>query len=1001
MPIRADHAQRTMLAVTGFAALAILLLAWGMRDAARAASRSQALVLHTEEVLREVSDLRGSLALAESGHRGFLLTGDRAFRVAREDALAQARAQAADLDRQVIDNPLQRARTRRLSALIEHRVEVMHETERALSERGHDEALRMFAAGRAEQAMARIRGLVDALAREETRLLSVRQQEDRQGQARVRRMLAIAVLVVLALTLFVLWGIVEASRGRRRAESRLRAIAHSLPGAVYVARQTPDGHLRFDFLSLNAGNIMGADRKLALQDAGSIRQWMPEEDRERLNAAIEESAATLAPLEVDFRVRKADGSLRWVRSSGIPVREPGGDVVWNGYWFDITEMKVAEQALRDAMRRLNDAQSVASLGDWTCDLATGEVTWSPQVYQMLERDPALGPPPLAEGVRLFEDGTNATAEAFFKAQETREPQAYETTATLTDGVARRLHVIVVPSIDGDGAVVGMHGTIQDISARKALEDRLSRAKEAADRASLAKSDFLATMSHEIRTPLNGMLGILELVGLMPLNPELQSALEGVRESGRSLQRIIDDILDFSKVEAGKLEIRPEPTSIAEVVVAVHRNYSGSASSRGLEMRHRVDPRISAAVMVDGLRLQQILGNFVSNAIKYTPRGHVELRAILLRRDEISETLRFEIEDTGVGISPERQVRLFQPYEQAELDVASRVGGTGLGLAISRRLARLMGGEVGMASAVGAGTTMSLELTVAAATPLPRVVPAGNPVAGTFPPPALEPPSVNQAVRDGMLVLVVDDHPINRMVMRRQLNTLGYAVEEAEGGEEALQRWRSGSFALILTDCNMPRMSGYELTRRIRAMEASAGKARIPVIACSANVIGGAREACLEAGMDDYIAKPTELASLAQIMARWLPLPATARSASVAGATQESAESAARAPPLDRGAGISAGASAADRRALAQFRRINDADAALLASAVARRDFEAVAHLAHRIKGACGFVGASPLAAASARLEHAARAGDGAALDELMPEFSNELERLNAHLDAEQ
>ena len=1002
---RATRTENAILTAFGLAVVAILSLGWVLFQASQEAIRSQAMVQRTEQVLRRIAGLRESLALAEAGHRGFLITGAARFRDASEQARAQLVQHGEALEREVTDNPLQRDRSRRLAGMIDERIGIMRRTERLQGERGSAAAHRYFGGGLPEQAGERIRGLVAEMADEETRLLSARRQHRQQSQAAMRRMLLVAGIVVLALLVPVLWGIVRQSRGRRQAESRLRVLAHGLPGTVYIYRMTPEGIGRYDFLSINAGELLGIDREQALRDAVETRRAVLEEDRDRLVAAVARSARELSDLEVDFRIRKPDGAIRWLRSSGIPVRQSNGDVVWNGYWSDITDVKDTEQALRDATRRLEDAQSVAGIGDWTCDLATGAVTWSRQVYTMLQRDPAAGTPDLEEGVALFENGAEATAEAFFKAQETGEPQAYEMSARLPDGSIAKVHVIAVPSRDDTGAIVGMHGTIQDITARKALEERLSLAKEAADNANRAKSIFLATMSHEIRTHLNGMLGILELITLNPLNAELRSALEGVRESGKSLQQIIDDILDFSKVEAGKLDIRPEPASIEDIVAGVHRTFAGSASSLGLDMRHVVDPRISPAVMVDALRLRQILSNFASNAIKFTPKGHVELRARLLERHGDHERLCFEVEDTGIGVPPEHQQRLFQPFEQAEDTTAIRFGGTGLGLSISRRLAELMGGEVGMSSAVGKGTTMSLVLTVAVADPerLARHGKAAEVVAAMPPAIDMDAPSAAQAADEGTLVLVVDDHPVNRMVMRRQLNTLGYAAEEAESGAEALALWNTGRFGLVLTDCNMPEMSGYELSQRIREAEAARGGPRTPIVACSANVIHGVRQACRDAGMDDYISKPTELVPLAEIMRRWLPLPGQELAGAIAAVDPRGeGEPAESDGPLDGRAlhAASKGDPVAAQRMIEHFRRVNDADVAGLADAVERGDSAAVTRLAHRIKGACGFIGATDLASVCAMLEQAGRAGDARAIERLMTGFRSELERLNAYLDAQ-
>ena len=803
--------------------------------------------------------------------------------------------------------------------------------------------------------------------------------------------------VILATLVAMAWRMVAHRRAREQAESRLQWIAHGLPGAFYVYRQPPDAAGVYEFLSDNADALLGLPREHVLQDAELARQLVLPDDRESLNTAISRSRAALAPLEAEFRVRAPDGGVRWIRSTATPTREAGGDVVWNGHWFDITDLHATEQALRDALRRLEEAQALARLGDWTCELANGQLSWSREVYRILQRDPVHGVPPLSDAVAMLEGGSLSVADAFAAAQETGEAQTFETALRLEDDSLRWLEVIVLPVHDAADGITGMRGTVQDISARKALELGLSQAKEAADAASRAKSTFLATMSHEIRTPLNGMLGLLELIDRMAMSPELRTSLQAVQESGRSLQLIIDDILDFSKVEAGKLEIRPEPTRLHEAMEGIQRVYAGSAHNMGLGFSVRVDPAIAPAVLIDGLRLRQILGNFVSNAIKFTPAGKVELRVALLARDADLQLLRFEVEDTGIGVSPQEQKKLFQPFEQAG-GSARRFGGTGLGLAISQRLAELMGGMVTMRSTPGFGTTMEFELWVRTADPPRRATAAsatGHSSSAPVPPPTERvglPPSV----------LVVDDHPINRMVMRRQLEALGFPAHDVEGVAEAMPCWERGEHALILTDLNMPGMSGFDLSRMVRQAEAAGGRARTPIIACSANTIPGVLDECLQAGMDDYIAKPIELAILRAKLERWLPLapngglPTAAEAASTAPSTQES--------PVAPATGVARDPrrvllSSVGPRALAKFREVNDVDVANLVRAVECADMQAVVHWSHRIKGACGFIGATDLASVCGMLEQAGRDRDGSGIAWLMDTFKNELERLNAELDA--
>ena len=417
------------------------------------------------------------------------------------------------------------------------------------------------------------------------------------------------------------------------------------------------------------------------------------------------------------------------------------------------------------------------------------------------------------------------------------------------------------------AVAPRGGTARDEIARLLARcAELERARDQAEAANHAKSAFLATMSHEIRTPLFGVLGMLDLLSLSSLDADQRSIVDIVRSSGKGLQRIIDDILDFSRIEAGQLQILPEAVSIDTLVAAVCDTYSGTASSKGLLLERHVDGRIARAVRADPVRLQQILNNFVSNALKFTTHGRVSIEAALVSQAGGVQTVRLSVRDTGPGIAPEDQERLFQPFTQ--VDARRRCAGSGLGLTICRRLAQLMDGTVALHSERGVGTTLTLTV------PLPVTDPqALQPGGAAGAPPVRacrKPPTVAEAERAGTLVLVVDDHPINRKLIRMQVNCLGYAAEVAASGAEGMQLWETGRFGLILCDCQMPDMDGYELACRIRKHEALAGGPRIPIIACTANALRGDSDSCLAAGMDDYLSKPIELAALEARLARWLP-----------------------------------------------------------------------------------------------------------------------------------
>jgi PAS domain S-box-containing protein len=615
--------------------------------------------------------------------------------------------------------------------------------------------------------------------------------------------------------------------------------------------------------------------------------------------------------------------------------------------------------------------------------------------------------------KTVHDFVSSTEEAdFFTAKDKealalgREVDIPEETLHARDGSVRVLHAKKIPILDEAGQPRYLLTMAEDVTERKKKEREIERLNAAlaqrsseVEAANRAKSTFLATMSHEIRTPMNGILGMLELLSLTELDAEQRETLGLVRESSRSLLRIIDDILDFSKIEAGKLEVRPEVVSIKRLIEEVQSIYLGNASSKGLIVRRMVDPRISAALRVDPVRLRQILNNFVSNAIKFTSEGWIDINVQWLGRAEGQESLRFEVKDTGIGISPEDQQRLFQPFSQADSDEARRrPGGTGLGLVISRQLAQMMGGSISLESEPGKGTTITLELSLPVAEPLPG---SGAGSASALPAATAMrrmAPGTAQAETEGTLVLLADDHPVNRMLLLRQVRTLGYAAQTADDGVQALEMWKSGRFGLLITDCHMPHMDGYELARSIRRLESDAGRERVPIIACTANALQGEAKTCFAAGMDDFLVKPVELAQLTEKLDRWLPLPqAPSPPAAPAGSSPQATPADS---PIDQAllTAKCVGDASMVGEVLAAFRRTCEDDSAGLRQAVAADDVAQVTQFAHRMAGASKMVGALAFAAACENIDRASRIGDWKAVLAGMSAFEQERMRLAAYFE---
>ncbi|PKA25112.1 PAS domain-containing sensor histidine kinase [Leptospira meyeri] len=573
---------------------------------------------------------------------------------------------------------------------------------------------------------------------------------------------------------------------------------------------------------------------------------------------------------------------------------------------------------------------------------------------------------LSEILKMIHAQTQLSNEIpIFEVLSTGKPKGDNQDSILIHRDGRKINISnnCSPIRNKKGKIIGSILVFRDISEEVAAKTFLEKAKEKAELANKAKDSFLATMSHEIRTPLSGLIGMLELLSHTTLSKDQKRMVQSALESGTSLLRILSDILDWSKIEDGKLELSLQPTSISRLLSEVVRTYSHIASSKGLKLSYTIDENISNAHLVDPLRLSQILNNFVSNGIKFTPKGSIQVSAVLLKNLSHAQQIRFSVTDTGIGLSKKDQSRLFQTYTQATADTARLYGGTGLGLAISRRLADLLDGEIDIESTPNVGSTFSIILS------LPTLKIDLNDLESIH---AEENPSIQIVHKDSYVprILAVDDHSVNLELLIRQLESFGLQADGAEDGDKAIKLWLKNHYDLIITDCHMPIKDGYTLTKEIRNLESSNFQKRIPIIAYTANVLSEENEHCLSVGMDDVLIKPARLNNLKQALLKWIPtiispIQVNAPDTLIGSET-----------PVDF---IELSNIVSDKNAqisvLKKFKIHHRTDLTKLIDQLKNSNFTEAMHLAHRLKGSSQVAGAKELVKGYIKVESLIKQND--------------------------
>ncbi|MBI1312697.1 PAS domain-containing protein [bacterium] len=931
----------------------------------------------------------------------------------------------------------------------------------------------------------------------------------------------------------------DAHEERRKAMRRLELQSRALDQCAIVAETDAQGRITYvndrfcDISGFSRDELLGHDHRLLNSDYHS-------------RSFFDHMYSTIYQGNVwrgEVKNRRKDGSFYWLDTAIVPFLDDSGNP--EGFFTirtDITERKEATEELESVVERLDLATNAGNIGIWDHDLVTGRVTWCESMHRLYGTDPASFQGMYEEWEqRVHPDDLQPARECVQSALHGPNEFATEFRIITPDGEVRHIAASGTVKRDQFNCAVRMIGVNTDITT-------LRDARERAEEASRAKSDFLASMSHELRTPLNGVLGMIELLVKTSLNERQKSLLAACRQSGQALLQLVNDILDLSKIEACKLELDIHPFELKPLVIDTFRMMSWHADQKGLRATCRIDPAAHLALMGDSGRLRQILINLISNAVKFTTEGSIDVRVTARQQRDNSVRIRVSVSDTGIGIPHEKQSRLFQSFFQVDSSTTRKYGGTGLGLAICSMLVDLMGGEIGVDSEEGVGSEFwceipmsisdrpcdqspgqdpcsegalcgrrvlivdrreafrqhleglawrwqmectsasgvdealdAIDATDAAGTPFDVVVASvhltkGNNrdlfqwlslrddlpviltdttgrepkdeivalgVDATVCKPVRESDLYHELVRllgrdsfpestrvlsataddseadehmtgtqqkTGPRVLLAEDNQINSRYMSEVLSSLGCSCDIAENGRRAVAAVRDRDYDLVLMDCQMPEMDGFDATRVIRQMEADHSLAgRLPIVALTANAIKGDREQCLNAGMDEYLTKPVMIDDVAKMIDRFLHGRGDCRTESPGLVATESPSpslppvgndsSSAGTAGVSSNSGFDAGAllqRCLGRAELAyslldEFESTGQARAREIADFARNRDSSGVRESAHSLKGAAGILCADRLQKLAAVIEHAGVEGRLDDIQATIGELSEEMD----------